>query len=177
MKTANLVSEEYVEQLQQVHANKKDWGGGNVSAKEFPHYAHRMQDLGVNTILDYGCGCGLFKPWMEVHNPGYIVEEYDPGIPGKDALPQPADFVVCCDVLEHVEPDKLENVLKHIKSVATKGAYLVVALFVSKLELPDGRQAHLIVNPGKWWINQISKVFDNVEVVRKDQHKVAIHVS
>jgi hypothetical protein len=79
---------------------------------------------------------------------------YDPAIESFSQLPSPADLVICWDVLEHVEPNCLDSVLAHIKSLAIKSVYLVIATRAdsSKL-LPDGRNPHLIVKPAQWWID------------------------
>ena len=47
----------------------------------------------------------------------FEIKEYDPAIPGKDSLPEPADIVVCSDVLEHIEPNYLLNVLVDFNAI------------------------------------------------------------
>jgi hypothetical protein len=83
------------------------------------------------------------------------VFEYDPGIPGKDHLPKPADLVVCTDVLEHIEPELLDGVLRHLYLLAGRGAYLVIATRLARELLPDGRNAHLIVQEPPWWLAKL----------------------
>lgn len=110
--------------------------------------------------LDYGCGRGTLKQAMdrETINHGLQplpMREYDPGIVGKDEMPQPADLVVCTDVLEHIEKDRLKNVLWHLKSLARKGLYLIIASGPARETLPDGRNAHLIQQPAAWWLRTL----------------------
>jgi hypothetical protein len=85
------------------------------------------------------------------------VRNYDPGIPADSALPAPADLVVCTDVLEHIEPEHLDAVLAHIFRLAQRAVFLQIALFPAKKTLPDGRNAHLIVQPANWWLDKIGK--------------------
>jgi hypothetical protein len=68
------------------------------------------------------------------------------------ALPGFADLVVCTDVLEHVEPELLDTVLRHLRSLARKAVFVVIATRPSNKTLSDGRNAHLIVETAEWWI-------------------------
>ncbi len=54
-------------------------------------------------------------------------------------------------MLEHVEPDKLDAVLAHLKLLARHAVFVVVALIPTAKILADGRNAHLIVRPANWW--------------------------
>jgi hypothetical protein len=95
------------------------------------------------------------------------VQEYDPGIDGKEGMPKPCDLVVCTDVLEHVEPDKLEAVEDHLFRICGMGALLVIATRAANAILPDGRNAHLIVQPPAWWIDRINRkgwTIDHVQI-------------
>ena len=49
--------------------------------------------------------------------------------------PKPADILLCTDVLEHVEPEKTEEVLRHIKSLT-----LNVATSLIYCQQPNGFQ-------------------------------------
>jgi len=172
----STLTPEYKSTLIEAHQQRPDWGKGNASAREWRHYERKLQKFGSKTLLDYGCACGLFKPWVAQHHPQYEVFEYDPGIPGKDRDPEQADYVICCDVLEHVEPDYLQKTLEHIKTKYRHGAFMVIAIFVSRFILPDNRQAHLIIQPGSWWIQQLGQVYDKVRVVYNHSDRLAVHV-
>ncbi len=94
---------------------------------------------------------------MSRSSSGWDVREYDPGIIGKDALPKPADLVIATDVLEHIEPELLGNVLEHIRSLARLGVFLNIATSPAREILPDGRNAHLIIRPPAWWREELAK--------------------
>lgn len=106
-----------------------------------------------HSFLDYGCGRGTLKAHL---GPKWDVREYDPGVEGKDALPEPADIVVATDVLEHIEPDRLSNVLQHIRGLARLGVFLNISLKPAREVLADGRNAHLIVKPHTWWLKTLT---------------------
>lgn len=145
-----LATPYYRDQLATAHKVKK-WGTGGYS--HVPASVEFAKKIGAASVLDYGCGRGTFKKTVEGMDPRPFksVIEYDPGVPGKDIIPKPADLVVCTDVLEHVEPDLLDNVLKHIYAVGRKGAYLVIARKASNKVLPDGRNSHLIQAGMDFW--------------------------
>ena len=164
----NLVSSEYRLTLIDTHRQSKNsWGGGH-SVDKLPKYEGTLKSLGVNTILDYGCANGKFKIYMEKHKPEYLISEYDPGIRGKDSLPAPADFVVCCDVMEHIEPECLKDVMKHLKMLTIKGGFFNISTKDAITILSDGSNAHKIVKDGDWWVSLFKEYFDvkDVEINR-----------
>lgn len=81
-------------------------------------------------------------------------------MPGKTALPEPADGVVCLDVLEHIEPEFLDGVLEHIRDLAIKCAFFAVSTVPSSRTLGDGRNAHLIIEPKEWWLKVLTLKYD-----------------
>ena len=127
------------------------WGGsGKSHLGEVLRYAIKLD---AQTILDYGCGTGSLKEALSGSR-FKDVREYDPGVAGKEAMPEPADLVVATDVLEHIEPELLKNVLSHLKALSKKGMFLVIASNAARLTLSDGRNAHLIQKPLPFWIKQ-----------------------
>lgn len=149
-----LLTDYYKSQLQTLHSRDVMWGS---SAGRWRNDVLEMaKELGAKTVLDYGCGKGLLK--LGVAKFGYDVREYDPGIPGKDSPPEPADLVACLDVIEHLEPECLDDVLRNIGRLAQKGALLVIALYPSGTKLPDGRDSHLIIEPPAWWDQRLRSV-------------------
>jgi hypothetical protein len=102
---------------------------------------------------------------------GHRVQEYDPGIRGKDILPKPCDLVVCTDVMEHVEPKALMRVIDHIFRLTGYIAYIVVATRPANAVLPGGRNAHLIIENAEWWTRAFTRPGWTIEssVNRKDK--------
>ena len=164
----NLVSSEYKTVLNDTHIlTKNEWGGGH-SIDKLSRYEGFLKSLDTKTILDYGCANGKFKVYMNKKKPEFTVYEYDPGIPGKDNLPSPADFLVCCDVMEHIEPDYLDSVMNHLKGLTIKGGFFNISTKEAITILSDGSNAHKIVETGEWWIELFKKYFDvfDVEIKR-----------
>lgn len=151
------ITNEYLEANKRLHETNPKYGSS--SAKWAPKVLELIDATGSRTVLDYGCGKGQLAPAL----PDLDVREYDPAIPGKDADPQPADLVICTDVLEHIEPDCLDDVLCHIGAVTLKLAFINIATRPAIKTLPDGRNTHLIIQSETWWRSRIDKFFEVAE--------------
>ena len=151
-----LITEEYRKLNAQLHKDRPDYGVGGH--KYVAHIKEVARKIGAHTILDYGCGKRMLEKAL-----GYAINNYDPAIPGVDATPEPADLVVCTDVLEHIEPDNLDDVLDDLKRVTKNTLVLTVATRTAKKFLADGRNAHLIEQPAKWWLPRIMDRFELIQ--------------
>ncbi len=166
------ISPGYLAVCQQMHADDSSWGvnGGNEALR-----VKALADkLGCKTILDYGCGKGRLA--YRAAKIGYQIASYDPAFPPFAAEPEPADLVVCRDVMEHVEAKYLDSVLAHIRELANKAAYFVISMRLATARLPDGRNAHLIVAPKEFWLEKLGKYFEiDAHSIRKDDLRVVVY--
>lgn len=145
-----LISPAYLVTQRELHAGPQVYGAKGATWADA--VVAISAQLGCFSILDYGCGKGsLMRDLRERALPGVRLAEYDPAIQGKDAAPSFADLVVCTDVLEHIEPDRLAPVLAHLKSLARKAVFVVIATRPASKTLSDGRNAHLIIEDAAWW--------------------------
>lgn len=92
---------------------------------------------------------------------------YDPAVAEYASDPEPADCVACIDVLEHIEPEMLDQVLDHIRSKTIKRALFSVHLGPAGKTLSDGRNAHLIQKPPAWWLPKIMQRWELLTYVRR----------
>lgn len=154
-----LISANYLDQNAQLHAQNAKYGASGHA------WTDRVVELlgDADTYLDYGCGKGQLAASIEERLKHVSVRRYDP-VTHPD-MPQPADFVTCCDVLEHVEPELLDNVLAHLSALTLDRGLFVISLRPSNKRLPDGRNAHLILKPAEWWMVQLAKHFKEVTQV------------
>ena len=140
-----LITDEYRKLNEQMHVEKKGYGShGSLWAPKILSLAEAMH---TKDILDYGCGKGSLAA-----NLPFDIQQYDPAIPKHSAAPAPADLVVCTDVLEHIEPECIDDVLNDLYRLTKKGIFLVIHNGPAIKHLADGRNAHLIQQNEIWWL-------------------------
>ena len=125
-----------------------------------------VEETGSHHILDYGCG----KQTLQSALPKLKVTGYDPAIESLSSTPKPHDLVVCTDVLEHIEPEYLENVIQDLMRVTNTLGLIVVSTRPAKKILDDGRNAHLIQQPPEYWIAKFEKKFDIMSAHFSERH-------
>lgn len=158
------ITEEYRRANLLLHQSNPKYGTSGV--KWTKKVERLIAETAAATVLDYGCGKGLLKAAL----PDANIREYDPAVPGKDAEPEPADLVVCTDVLEHIEPDCLDEVLGHLRQLALKYVFANISTRAAVKYLEDGRNAHLIIQPPEWWLTRLKKYFEIVEWTPTPKH-------
>ena len=142
------ISDSYKRLNKQLHHSRPDYG---VSGHKWAGLVKQISDeIKAETILDYGCGKRTLEQalWFPIRN-------YDPAIEGLDFDPSKSDLVVCTDVLEHIEPEHLDDVLDHLRQLTLERGIFVIATRPAQKALPDGRNAHLIVESYKWWLPKL----------------------
>jgi hypothetical protein len=153
-----LISDEYLAEQKALHAK----GGYGTASLQFGEVVTQICDkLGIKTLLDYGCGS--MQNLSKVLHPANDVEYlgYDPAVP-EFSYKEPADLVTCIDVLEHIEPDLLDNVLDDLMMLTDGYAFITVHTGPAVKTLSDGRNAHLIQKPARWWLPKLMNRFDLV---------------
>jgi len=169
-----LISAEYKEQNKKLHETNLAYGtGGSRHAKLVIKLVDSLKKSLNNktiSVLDFGCGKGYLAKALD-----FPIYEYDPAIPYKDESPRPADLVICTNVLEHVEPDKLLFVLDELHRCTKQVGYFVISTTHAIKTLPDGRNTHLIVKGEEWWKEQIEKFF-KIASIRKSSNELFIIV-
>lgn len=150
-----LITEAYRKELQEIHRLDEDWGTGPKG--KIIYICNFLYVNNVTRLLDYGCGKGMLGLFLPIE-----VSNYDPAMFEWSDDPEPEDYLLCADVLEHVEPECIEDVIEHLVSKFNKKALLSISLQKSKKILADGRNAHILVESEAWWINLLKK-YSNIE--------------
>lgn len=148
---ADLITEGYRAEQQRLH----DAGNYGTAALQWGEYVSALiEKLQVSTLLDYGCGSkrSLLKV-METDR-DVLYQGYDPAVAAYSAK-APADLVCCIDVLEHIEPELLDNVLDDLAALSRPWAFLTIHTGPAAKVLSDGRNAHLTQKPPEWWLPRI----------------------
>jgi len=167
MSPATLISEEYRVMQQKLHENPNY---GVASVQYAPLVGQVIEMLGVSEILDYGAGKGRLGQTLPQHVKRPLkVRHYDPAVPQWSAPAEPCGFVACIDVLEHIEPHLLDNVLDDLRRVTIGAGVFTVHTGAAVKFLPDGRNAHLIQQPPSWWLPRFMERFELVTFNRMQQ--------
>lgn len=162
-----LITDEYRRLNEQKHKESLVFGTkGHKYADEILNLCSTYK---TTDVLDYGCGKNTLAQSLP-----FIIKKYDPAIKQYSQEPEPADIVTCTDVMEHIEPDCLDSVLKHMASKTKKAAYFTICTVPAKKHLADGRNAHLIVEGTPFWVKKLDDHFEIVSVLKMDFDLIVI---
>lgn len=98
-------------------------------------------------ILDFGCGMGLFLNFLRTHeftsisgfepdsgqaavarSSGHHIEQAENPLTWLKACPKKFDVIFAIDVLEHIPPEQLQDVLAAMKAILSDGGLLVATV-------------------------------------------------
>lgn len=145
---SQLISSEYKELLQKLHTDK----GFGERSKLPSALRHLIEVIQPKSILDFGCGKGKLVNTLRHDYPDIQVYGYDPGNSefDIDITSLKVDLLISTDVLEHIEPDYIDETLSWL-STKSKFIYHLISCAPAKRKLADGRNAHLIQQGPEWW--------------------------
>lgn len=150
-----LITSDYVNQNRALHESTDYGQSGHRWAGVVEGIVNQFH---ISTILDYGAGqCTLEQSLMSLHD--VTVISYDPAIQAISTPPPQCELLTCTDVLEHVEPECIDDVIGDLSRLATKYLFLVIPTGPAGKFLPDGRNAHLIQRPLYWWLKKLLSHF------------------
>jgi 2-polyprenyl-3-methyl-5-hydroxy-6-metoxy-1,4-benzoquinol methylase len=157
----HTLSDHYRRQLLKLHHTKNSFG----SKSWYKGLDEFFEKYKPESVIDYGCGKGKLlesiKTRYQIRGVGY-----DPGVVEFMTTPtEPADVLVCTDVLEHIEPNFIDTVLSQIDKLYTKGAWLLIDTAPAIKFLADGRNAHLILEDKEWWDNKVKTIMTTSTIV------------
>ena len=153
----HLISDDYRAQNATMHGDLGYGTGGLDWAENLAEYINSQS---FEAVLDYGAGKQVLTDALRQAT-NVRIDAYDPAIDAIKEIPLPKyDLIICKDVMEHVEPLFLDNVLEHQASLTRHFCCLLTALIPANRILPDGRNAHLILESHEWWVGRVSKFFD-----------------
>ncbi|MFN3584012.1 hypothetical protein [Phenylobacterium sp.] len=158
-----VISEDYRHLQQALH---KSSNYGTASLQYGAEVRRLLLEDAARSLSDYGAGRQNLRRALSVF-PDLSVDyyPYDPAFP-EYGPPRPADLVCCIDVLEHIEPDFLDNVLDELKAITVRRGFFTIHTGPAVKHLADGRNAHLIQKPSSWWLPRLCERFE-IEALRK----------
>lgn len=146
------MSKKYLELNTEMH-NKENYGAS--SHRKIPFVQQKLFDRykgKISSVLDYGCGKGNLV--REFNKAGLPTLGYDPAVPEFSKYPKGLAFdaTICLDVMEHIEPKYVNNVLEDIYNLTTKYALFFIVSDKDTKLLPDGSNPHRMAGKSqKWW--------------------------
>lgn len=149
-----IISNEYAEQLKKLHENKSFGVGAKIPGE----VVECIEKYSVTSLLDFGCGKGLTLEAVKNQYPNIVCHGYDPAREGYTSMPDSVDLIYSSDVLEHIEPHLLDQTLNELHKKANKVMYHLIACHPAKKALPDGRNAHLIIESPDWWRSKLQSL-------------------
>lgn len=153
-----LITDEYRKTQEELHATGTY---GVTGAKYAPLVVEMLNKLEVSHMLDYGCGSNLsLGRSLKGVNHRFKYQAYDPCVEAYSAAPVPAELVACIDVLEHIEEDKIDDVLDHLMQLTEAVAFISISTGPAAKVLSDGRNAHILQRPPEWWLPRLMCRFE-----------------
>ena len=137
-----------------------------------------IKEFKPQSIIDYGCGKGGVVLALKENYSSIDTIGYDPGMVDFKVKPtKKFDMLISTDVLEHIEPVFLDAVLKEMNQYFTKNAFLIIATSPAKKFLPDGRNAHLIVETPGWWKHKLETLREKLNNMQHHMFSSCIHAN
>lgn len=153
---SKYISDEYLDTQIELH-NKNNYGTASIS--HAPNIKEILIETGFKTLSDYGAGKkNLQKALHEIGYKDFEYYPYDPVFP-EYGEPQKAQLVCCIDVMEHIEEIYLEKILDELKDITLNLCYFSIATIPALKILKNGKNAHLIQQPARWWLPKLCERF------------------
>ena len=157
-----VISDQYRLLQQELHRNPNY---GVASLQFAPIVKQVIEQMGAKSVSDYGAGkCNLQRGLREL-GVDLDYRPYDPAFPDYGPA-RSADLVCCIDVLEHIEPDYLDNVLADLRAITSVYGFFSIHTGPAHKHLADGRNAHLIQQPSSWWLPKLCRDYE-IDALRK----------
>ncbi len=158
-----MITDQYKKHLQELHSRNK-FSEKNLWYDEIKNFISN-EPLPAS-LLDFGCSHGSLIRKIKQDFPEIeIVDGYDPGVFEFEKKPnRKYEMLTSTDVIEHIEPNFLDETLVYIDSLYEKTAWIIIACYPAKKFLPDGRNAHLIIESPEWWIRKLTKIIPTSQI-------------
>jgi 2-polyprenyl-3-methyl-5-hydroxy-6-metoxy-1,4-benzoquinol methylase len=165
-----MITDEYKKQLQELQRREKfsSW------LIKYPDVKKFIELYQPSSLLDYGCSQGGLIKQLKIDFPNIDIDGFDPAVPAFEVIKkQLYDCVISNDVIEHIEPEFLDKTLKQMQELFKNQAWFIIACYPAKKLLPDGRNAHLIIESPIWWLDKIKDVFNKSTIVHHEVVEIA----
>ena len=150
-------SENYQKLQRQLHDENHEYG--SASTRYINAVLGMLNHFNLKTVTDYGAGKKRLYEGLKNHLNENEYFPYDPAFP-EYGEPKNSDLVCCFDVLEHIEPEFIDNIINDLSTLTIKFGFFTIHTGPAGKFLKDGWNAHLIQKPIDWWLEKLDKKFD-----------------
>ena len=167
------------------HGQYRDYAPGEKLAKYFVALANpksRVIDFGVGTGRGAAMiaalsgqevlGLDIASNCLDQDFPGVSFKQHDLRLPVEEW----AQYGYCTDVMEHIAPQDVDNVLRNIL-LASKHTFFCIDLNEDKLGALVGEPLHLTVRPFEWWKERFMQMGCEILFESGDEHKAMFYVN
>lgn len=152
----------------------KDYRSNSPGEQLVGYFLKNITYATGETLIDLGCGTG--RAGQKLAQAGFAVTLLDHCESALDAkvmaselpfieanlweMPEliPYDWFYCCDVMEHIPPERVPEVLHNCAQVAHRG-FFQIAMFDDGFGDRIGEKLHLTVKPESWWQSALKEHF------------------
>jgi len=142
----------------------------------------------TGSVIDFGCGTG--RGALGIRNAGYDVlcidfasncrdteAEHLPFIEWDLTKPMPigADHGYCTDVMEHIEPENVDSVIRNIM-LAVDDCFFQISTVDDVFGETIGHHLHLTVEPHNWWADKFESLGFKVEWSEEKETQSLFHI-
>lgn len=160
-----MISEKYKQQLVSMQ-KKKAFSEKNKNIGAIKNF---ISDNRPASVLDFGCAHGDLITQLKSEFPAIEFHGYDPGVEKFNIFPRSKyDCVISNDVIEHIEPNFLDQTLNSIDQLFTNQCWLIIACYPARKMLPDGRNAHLTIKDPDWWTKKICEMMPTSRIIKQE---------
>lgn len=131
-----------------------DIGGGRGALRKviFKGCDYTTLDIAPNS------GADIVADISKAHEFGYMTEH---------GMAHPIyDWAVAIDMLEHLPTPCIPDALFNIKQLARNGAVFLISTRADRGGKKIGTTLHMTVREPKWWVHELSEVWDTAELLR-----------
>lgn len=140
-------------------------------------------------VIDFGCGTG--RGALRIHQNGIDVHLVDFTDNSRDEeavhLPftqcdiseniplKPVKYGYCTDVMEHIEPEKVEKTINNLMHIADE-VFFQISLVPDSMGALIGQDLHLSVHSYGWWMDKFASLGYHVKWSQDDGISAMYHV-
>lgn len=126
---------------------------------------------GAGTLIDLGCGAGAASRVLSDLGWAVTMLDHVKVTPPADQKPLKLPFIkstlwgnwgkgehwdqgYCCDVMEHIPPEKVDKVLRNIMAHCDR-VFFSICFTKDHFGAKVGHPLHLTVEPFEWWVDRL----------------------